>query len=316
MLKVIECAGNPRDLGEDQGRACRDGVREIVARAGLPSARSRLASLAAFTSGAVRGTGAGREIVRHYTHQSERIDGLARAAGVPIDSLLSLHTGAFEADEADAGLLQGIAVGATGIDGAAGGSLIRSLAGSEHAGSRWLVRNSRPEVGFSSLDVTLPWLASAIAGVNSAGLCASFVAAADSPGAAGVAAPPALLLVQECLQRFEGVSAGIDWCLGRPVYGHGTIVLSDAKGEGASVLVSGSERETIRSIGEPLVAGGAPSLGDEIVRDSTLDWKPLGRIGHAVSAVHLCATRRSLELRRLTGPAEELSLALGAGEST
>jgi hypothetical protein len=316
MLNVIECVGHPRDLGEDQGRACRIAVREYVNRGGLATKRGRLASLAAFTSGQVRGGGAGREIIRHYTHLSERIDGLARGAEVPVDSLLSLHTRTLGSPVDDPVYAPGLALSATGIEGAQGGTVVRSLARREHADSQWLVRRSQPEVGFASVEVTLPWLATAMAGVNTSGLCVSFVPDASADGdRAAASAPPAVLLVQECLQRFEDVLAAIDWCLGRPAHGQGAIVLADVNGELANVIVDGNRREVVRSIGEPLVAGAAPGLGDEVLRESTLDWKPLGRSGQAASAVRLCASRRLLELRSLTGAREHLVLEAEAGEA-
>ena len=91
MIESIACAGQPRDMGCDQGRACRDDVTAALVRAGLPSTRSRIADLRPFTAGGTRGEGAGREVIRHFTHLSERIDGLARKAGVSVDSVFELH---------------------------------------------------------------------------------------------------------------------------------------------------------------------------------------------------------------------------------
>ena len=78
MLTTIECAGHPRDMGLAQGIATRTANRAEAERLGLPLRRSRMPSLRAHSVGAVRGAGAGREMFRHFAHQAERLEGLAR----------------------------------------------------------------------------------------------------------------------------------------------------------------------------------------------------------------------------------------------
>jgi hypothetical protein len=256
MPRVIDSAGHPRDMGSDQGAACRSEVREELARARLPLSRSRLASLCAFASGRVRGSGRGRELLRHYTHLSERIDGLARAAGVPVDSLIDLHLRAAAGGER-AGELGREAIVMAGA-GDSGATLVRGLPAAEGAGCSWIVRRSHPEVGFHSLEVTLPWLVSAVAGVNSAGLCALLAAIPNSdPGSA----PPSLLLVQECLQRFASLDGARDWCLERPASGDLTLLLADATGAQGRIEFRGRERLFSRSCdsAEPKALGEHPS---------------------------------------------------------
>ena len=99
------------------------------------------------------------------------------------------------------------------------------------------VRESRPVVGFRSLDVTRPWLVPAVAGVNEAGLAVI----AQWPGAAAVdgdGAPP-LLLVQDCLARFENVAGAADWCRKRPVEGRSS---TTSGRHGADVTISFASR--------------------------------------------------------------------------
>ena len=107
MWNVIECSGHPRDLGFEQGLALRSVIREQVARAGLSLRRRRWPGLSAFASGGVRGSGAAREMIRHFTHLAERADGLARGADVPLDSLLRL----LESSESEKAVAMGVCAG-------------------------------------------------------------------------------------------------------------------------------------------------------------------------------------------------------------
>ncbi|MFP6638793.1 MAG: hypothetical protein VCC04_01010, partial [Myxococcota bacterium] len=218
MLQVIECAGHPRDLGFGQGRALRPLVRERIADEGLSLRRSRWPSLHPFVKGPVRGRGGSREVVRHFTHLAERVDGLARGADVPVDSLFRLQ-GRMGQVEGSA-----IALSAASLDGDSGEMLARGL-----PGANWVVRRSRPEVGFASLELTHAWWVTAVAGINEASLAACLVPHAGpiDDRAAEDSLPSAHLLVQECLQRFEDVDAGIDWCAHRPASGDASLWLAD-----------------------------------------------------------------------------------------
>lgn len=219
MSQPIVCAGHPRDMGLAQGRQLRALIEAAVARAGLSTHRSRWPSLRPLVSGSLRGRGAGRELFRHFAHQAERLEGLAQAANLPLDSLLALQ-------------------------------LRIGLGGAGEA--FWSVRESRPVVGFRSLDVTLPWLVPAVAGVNEAGLA---VLAQGLDAEAGAVpeqlagdAPP-LLLVQDCLARFEHLAGALDWCRKRPVEGLLTILLGDASGARARIEFRGSERRVESGLG-------------------------------------------------------------------
>ena len=82
MWTTIECAGHPRDMGLAQGAAARSAIRDEISRAGLALERSRMPTLRALGVGSVRGQGAGREFVRHFAHQAERLEGLAHPVTV------------------------------------------------------------------------------------------------------------------------------------------------------------------------------------------------------------------------------------------
>ncbi len=258
MLTTIECAGHPRDMGLAQGAAARTAIRAEAARLGLPQRRSRWPSLRPLTIGAVRGVGAGREMFRHFAHQAERLEGLARASGLPLDSVLEMHL-RVRAGGAQGGLLARratVRARTPGDDGDGKRVLLeRTLPGAFDGEPGWILRESRPEVGFRSLEVGLPWLVTSVAGVNEGGL--AVVAGPllwGTPGREGD--PTSLLLVQECLQRFEDLDGAIGWCMKRPVEGEQSLVLADASGAVATVLVSGRERRVQPGEGELHLEGG------------------------------------------------------------
>ncbi|MBW2231184.1 MAG: hypothetical protein JRG92_15030 [Deltaproteobacteria bacterium] len=315
MLHVIECAGHPRDMGGLQGQACRQAVVECVERGHLSHRRHPWPALSAFTSGRVRGGGTAREIIRHYTHLSERIDGLARGAGVPTDSLLELHACTLSGASGTERLLRpAVALAASGLDGHAGPTLVRGLAATGEAGPGWILRRSDPEVGFRSLEVTWPWLATAVAGVNESGLALAWVPGrVAEAGEAG--APPFILLIQECLQRFGHAGAAADWCLSRPACGSGSIVIADAAGEAVRVEASRRARQARRADALPLIVGEparlVESLEESARHESLLDVKALAAGGGAAppeAFVRLSCTGHSLQLRRLSAPLEEVLL--------
>ena len=253
-------------MGLAQGAAARTAIRAEAARVGLPSHRSRLPSLRALGIGPVRGTGAGREIFRHFAHQAERLEGLARSSGLPIDTILELHLRIREGGALAGLLARRATVRARTVDGPGEEKrlvLERTLPRALPGEANWILRESRPEVGFRSVEVGLPWLVSSIAGVNEAGLTVVGGPLLWGPSGRG-GRPTSLLLVQECLQRFEDLDGAIDWCCKRPVEGEQSIVLADASGEVATVVVSGRDRRVQAGEGElHLEAGELPETSAE-----------------------------------------------------
>ncbi|MAG32950.1 MAG: hypothetical protein CL908_18900 [Deltaproteobacteria bacterium] len=291
MWTTIECAGHPRDMGLAQGAAAGAAIRQEVAAAGLSTQRSRVPSLRALGVGPIRGHGAGREFFRHFPHQSERLEGLARSAGVPVDSLLDLHL-RIRAGGSVGGLLSrraALRARATGGRGELKRALLeRSLPLPIDGESGFILRESRPAVGFCSIEIGLPWLVSAVAGVNEGGLA---VMAGPllwgTPGREGW--PPSLLLVQECLQRFEDLKGALDWCCKRPVEGEQSFVLADATGAVATVIARGRSRRAQAGEGELYIEGGEPA-------ESEPAGKPGPTRDDSVDRVWLDPTARRLKL--------------------
>ncbi|HIF93357.1 MAG TPA: hypothetical protein EYQ60_09570 [Myxococcales bacterium] len=258
MWTTVECAGHPRDMGLAQGAAARTAIRAELERTDLRVKRSSMPSLRGLASGPFRGSGAGREFYRHFAHQAERLEGLATTADVPVDSILNLHLRVRAGGSVGGLLSQRASVRArtVGHDGAEKRALLERTLPQPTAGEAgWILRESRPAVGFRSVEVTLPWMVSAVAGVNEGGL--AVVAGPllwGAPGRDG--GSPSLLLVQECLQRFGDVSGALDWCAKRPVEGEQSFVLADASGMTATVVVSGRERRIQEGEGELYLEGG------------------------------------------------------------
>lgn len=238
MAELIECAGAPRDLGWDQGRACRSALR-----AALPTGRlQRLFARPDAETARVL-----RDLRRHYPHQAEMLEGLARGAGVALvplgrAMLQSLHPAA-EAVLA-ARLADGRCAVAVEVPSAA------------------RLRRSRPEGRFSSVELTLPVLTTALLGVNEAGLV---VAASPGAGEPSPCRAPAPLLVRDCLERFAAVEAALEWCLERPAAGRGSLLLADASGAVAVELRDG-QRAAVRPADGLLLVPDPGGRGMELAK--------------------------------------------------
>ena len=279
MWTTIECSGHPRDMGLAQGAAARVSIRSEIERARLPRSPSRFPSLRGLTQGPKRGRGAGRDFFRHFAHQSERLEGMAFAAGVPLDSILDLHL-RIRAGGAAGGLLSRRASVRARTTGGAGEKCVlleRTLPRVNAVESGWVVRKSRPQVGFHSVEIGLPWLVTAVAGVNAGGL--AVVAGPLLWGKTGCdGASPSSLLAQECLQRFSDVSGALDWCDKRPVEGEQSFVLADASGAVATVVVAGQERRAQIGEGELYLEGGELPTETENSSEAISNNETSGRV--------------------------------------
>jgi hypothetical protein len=234
VIALLECAGAPRDLGFDQGVAWGSALRARGAAARFADPR------------------VDRDLWRHFPHLAERSAGLARGARVGRQSLMvPLERELRGAGAASAGGL------ALGIDPARSGGASLLVRGFEAGAARDLcLRRSRPDHGLASLEATLPWLVASLAGVNEAGLAATAVSlACPEPGPC---AAPALLLVQDCLARFDSTEKAVEWCLRHPAGGRASLLFADARGAQLGVLVDGAQRRVLAPE-DGLLAAAEPS---------------------------------------------------------
>jgi hypothetical protein len=238
----LEWAGGPRDLGAAQGRSFRSALQGAFA--GAPW-RDRLRQRAGLRSG--RAARVARDLRRHFPHRAEAAEALARSARVPE---------AWLAETLAAGLARSACPLPARAAARAGRAGAPALLAARFAGSLapLALRRSRPDGRLASLEVALAWLPAALAGVNERGLA---VCGVPGPPCPGPCAAPAVLLVQDCLERFESLAAALDWCLRRPAGGRAAILLADAAGEVAGVAFSGVVRRRLRP-----AQGGLVETGD------------------------------------------------------
>jgi len=199
---------------------------------------------------------------------------------------------------------------ASGLEGTPGSMMILGLSGSD-----WVVRKSRPEVGFASIELTRPWSVSSVAGINEASLAVSLVSEGESQTSRSAGAPPVQLLVQECLQRFTDVEAGIDWCSHRPAQGKACLVLADGSGSRALIRFEGANVHVTRDpMGVQVPAGSGPevdALRDSMEQTKKLDEALLSEALIKQSArayVRLQCDGPLFEMKTVAGPDETLSL--------
>jgi hypothetical protein len=260
-LAQVRCAGAPRDLGLDQGAAARDAIRAVLwsaaLREWLPGSRSRRAW---------------RDLASYFPHHAERMQGLALGARVP-EHALAARLG--ELLEGDLGL-------AAAVSGErAAGALVARSFGPGPAGDL-LVRHSAPDNGHRSLELAPAWSAAAAIGVNEHGLAATATALPPADALLSGCAAPALLLVQDVLQRFDAVDKAVEWALRRPAGGRASLLLADATGYVAAVGIEGRARRMLGE-GEPFLAGLAPAsaaaaLAKGAAESRALDAAALARL--------------------------------------
>lgn len=283
MIQRIECEGAPRDLGFDQGTQCRMALNAAY-RSQSRWQRARLRMLA-------RSDSCRRmrlEIRRFYPQQAEMMQAIARASRVPVAWLIANLAGNRRPTAPPDALVLAAASATTDC----GGLLARALPGDG------IVRRSRPESGFRSIELTQPWRVAPLAGVNEAGFA---VACVSDPGrvAGSRHAVPAALLAHDCLRRFDSLDGAIDWLLARPGGGKSTLVLTDLSGDIAGVAVDGDDRRVFRPADGLIVQTGGHARQAEIEKGlreaSPLLGSDLGRF-FGMPLVVVEPDRRSIAL--------------------
>jgi hypothetical protein len=243
-----------------------------------------------------------RDLWRHFPHLAERSAGLARGARVGRQGLVAaLERELLTSASASAGGL------ALGIDPARSGGPPLLVRGLEAAAARDLcLRRSRPDHGHVSLEATLPWLVAGLAGVNEAGLAATVLSLGCSE--AGPCFAPALLLVQDCLARFDATERAVDWCLRRPAGGRASLLFADARGVQLGVFVDGVRRRLVAPQDGLLVppdpSPRAEALAKACREAPVLDGVALSRIRAEAAEGLVWLDPGGRRLGRLEGPAD------------
>ena len=230
------CEGAPRDLGFDQGRALRDAIRaDLCAIGEAPDRPGLLRRL----TGAPPEAALLRDLARHFPHLDERLAGLADGVGCARAAAAALTVRE----------LAGEVLGALArLDPA---SQALELAWPARLGPTGLVvRAARPDGGYANLTITRPGLVFALAGVNEHGL-AGVVQIERPAGPHERCRAPAALLLDQCLERLDGVEKALEWCERRPGGGVARIVLADASGARAAIAIEGETRSRVAAPGEP-----------------------------------------------------------------
>jgi hypothetical protein len=241
----VACGGAPRDLGLEQGRACREAIRAAARRLGLGMPSGPWAALARL--GAARRDPASpacaplaRDLARHFPHLHERTLGLAAGSGVPEPTALAL----LEAGLADATVPR-VRVGAAEAadpSGAEGPALRLELA--MPSAADLLVREVRPDGGYRTLDLARPGLVAALAGVNEHGL-AAVGASLSFPAGDDRCRAPGFLLLQGSIERLDRVEKALEWCERRPGGGRALLLFADAAGACAALEIEGEKRRRV-----------------------------------------------------------------------
>lgn len=277
-MRRVACSGAPRDLGRDQGVA----LGEELRRQRVPGRLRALADRLGVVDPAARRLS--RELRRYFPHQAEWLEGLARAARMPVVSLVR-------------------ALAASCGPAAPPGPVVlaRAPAGPAARVARpvprtAVLRRVAPEGRFRSVELALPSGSSALLGVNEAGL-----AVAVLPGCVGSGrfAAPTALFARDCLERFEHVDPALEWCLSRPAARGGALLLADARGETAGVDCAGPRRRALRPGRGWLVLGGpeARELAKTGGEATDLDVALAAALGASAAGALAVADPRGRRLR-------------------
>ena len=226
---AIDCEGAPRDLGFDQGRACRAAIRADARALGFgPGLRARAASLLA--GGRGRRAALRRDLERHFPHLAERTAGIASGAGLPLEALVALLARELLDPER-------AAVEAAAFAASAPPALELRL----RSPDRLVRRSVAPDGGYANLTIARPGLGAALAGVNERGLAAAALPL-GAPRTGERCQAPAVLLAEDCLERLDAVEKALEWCERRPGGGRARLLFADATGACGALEIDGEKR--------------------------------------------------------------------------
>ena len=240
-MQRVSFEGAPRDLGLDQGRACRDAIRADARALGWESPAGWLTRFRQ-RQGVGADPALGRDLAHHFPHLDERLSGLAAGAGLPRDALLVLLEEELRGD---------VVMQTAGVTrGPTGAPIVALRLRTPIPPTGLLARTCRPEGGYPHVSLTRPALVAALAGVNERGLAGA--AEVFDPPARGRSGnrcgTPSLLLLDQCIERLDTVEKALEWCERRPGAGHARFVFADAEGSVGAIDLDARSRTRV----EPL----------------------------------------------------------------
>lgn len=237
-MQRVSFEGAPRDLGLDQGRACRDAILADARSLGWEASGGWLDRLRQ-RRGAGPDPALGRDLARHFPHLDERLSGLAAGAGLPREALLVLLEEELRGDS----VVQTAGV----VRGQESPPVLALRLRSPLPPTGLLARTCLPDGGYRHVSLARPALAAALAGVNEHGL-AGAAETLDPPSRARTSdryGTPSLLLLDQCIERLDTVEKALEWCERRPAGGRARFVFADAAGNVGALDLDGERRERI-----------------------------------------------------------------------
>jgi hypothetical protein len=249
------CAGEPYEMGFQQGRALRQRILDVRHRLhdleAVRLERPRWMPFPLFVRLAEARSASALipALQRQMPSGLARLKGIAAGAKVPLRSLCLMN-----ALEAFVSSMKGRTVSAPlGACSCVAVRRSHSDNGEPMVAKNFdylpllqpfqLLRECRPRTGWRSLEFAFAPQAGAVDGVNEQGLCITldYAFAVD----AGAPAPLITMLIGEALARCASVSEAADFLMRQPRWGAGMLMLADASGELASLELTNT-RAAIR----------------------------------------------------------------------
>ncbi len=262
-MQRVSFEGAPRDLGLDQGRACREAIRADARALGWESPAGWLARLRQ-RQGVGADPALGRDLAHHFPHLDERLSGLAAGADLPREALLVLLEEELRGD---------VVMQTAGVTrGPTGAPIVAVRLRMPLPPTGLLARTFRPDGGYPHVSLARPALVGALAGVNERGLAAA--AEVFDPPARGRSGnrcgAPSLLLLDQCIERLDTVEKALEWCERRPGAGHARFVFADAEGSVGAIDLDARKRTRVEPLELSLDADCAWALLDPRSREIEL----------------------------------------------
>ncbi|HKE13582.1 MAG TPA: C45 family peptidase, partial [Kofleriaceae bacterium] len=317
--EVVECRGDHRAMGRDQGAACRAElarIEEVLLALALPDRGRLAAALGRVTPSLTAALGlVGRRLmtgdfVRAYPEHLERMIGIAEGGGVPVHLLfvapmveLTLNRGVYTMPPPAACT----AVAVTRGRSATGEPMIaKNFDYPPASNAVHLTRQSRPRAAgrVASLEVTKAPLPGCHDGVNQHGLAVAYnYGHFRGRSRARISIT---VLVQELLENCRSVGEALAALRARPRAGGALLMLADADGDIASVELA-PDMFTVRR-GDALVHANHAVTEEMAARDVPRE----ARIPRWVWPAELRGRRVQESSERRLGRAESLLAAIGA----